>query len=141
MKLWLRYLLIGVFCVALLALYVFINRRKEENVNELGLRPYFDVEFIRSLRKGHSPVNECSMSKCFNFTKCLWRPQKVYVYPQLTDVIISPVYEKILRAIRESAYYTEDPVEACLFVLSLDTTDRDRIRLLLKLIFMNFSFQ
>lgn len=69
------------------------------------------------------------MSRCFNYTKCLRKPLKVYVYPTQTDVIISPVYEKILRVIRESIHYTEDPAEACIFVLSLDTTDRDRIRL------------
>lgn len=67
------------------------------------------------------------MSRCFNYSLCLRRPLKVYVYPTDADVIISPVYEKILRAIRDSSYYTDDPKEACLFILSLDTTDRDRL--------------
>lgn len=71
-----------------------------------------------------SSFDQCSMNRCFNYSKCLWHEPKVYVYPTQTDIIISPVYEKILRAIRSSACYTENPEEACLFVLSLDTTDR-----------------
>jgi len=68
------------------------------------------------------------METCFDWSKCANRNPKVYVYPTDPNVIISPAYTKILKVIRDSYYYTEDPNEACLFILSLDTTDRDRLR-------------
>lgn len=51
----------------------------------------------------------------------------MYVYP-LDDVPEpSPTYRKILNVILESRYYTSDPQQACLFVLALDTLDRDSL--------------
>lgn len=67
------------------------------------------------------------METCFDWTKCQREP-KVYVYPNPEDSFLWPAYAKILRVIRESALYTENATEACLFVLSVDPTDRDRLR-------------
>ena len=69
--------------------------------------------------------NKCRMETCFNFTKCANRPFKVYVYPDDEFIVPSASYAKILEQIRRSAYFTENPNEACLFVLSADTLDRD----------------
>lgn len=53
---------------------------------------------------------------------------KVFVYPAAEgDPAISPTYQKILNVIRDSGYYTPDPTRACLFVLALDTLDRDSL--------------
>ncbi|CAD5207299.1 unnamed protein product [Bursaphelenchus okinawaensis] len=72
-------------------------------------------------------LHECTMEKCFDWSKCQNNNMKVYVYPTNPSTIISPAYSKILRVLRESFYYTDKPEEACIFVLSLDTTDRDRL--------------
>lgn len=71
-----------------------------------------------------NPSKECRMDTCFDYTKCK-NGFTVYVYP--IDEKISPLYQKILNVITESRYYTSDPTRACLFVLSLDTLDRDNL--------------
>ncbi|XP_057309683.1 exostosin-1a-like [Hydractinia symbiolongicarpus] len=65
-----------------------------------------------------------TLKECFNFDKCL-SGFYVYVYPLLENEFISPMYIKILQSIKSSQYYTNDPTKACIFILSLDTLDRD----------------
>ena len=73
------------------------------------------------------PLNTslCSMERCFDFSRCSGRPFKVFVYPEDDNVLPSSSYNKIISAIRDSRFYTSDPAQACAFVLSLDTLDRD----------------
>ena len=69
----------------------------------------------------------CNMEKCFNVTKCRNGNFYVYVYPDQPGQKKSPLYDKILKVIRSSHYYTSDPMKACLLVPSVDTLDRDRL--------------
>lgn len=70
------------------------------------------------------------METCFDYRKC-HSDFKVYVYPLNdemngeTPLTPSPAYQKVLDVILESRYYTSDPSQACLFVLAIDTLDRD----------------
>lgn len=74
----------------------------------------------------------CRMETCFDFSKC-YKEYLIYVYPPepLNSLgaapPISPNYQKIITAIQESRYYTSDPERACLFVLGIDTLDRDSL--------------
>ena len=67
---------------------------------------------------------KCRMETCFDVSRCR-NGFKVYVYPD--DNLLSQSYRKILTALRDSRYYTEDPNEACLFVPSTDMMDRDKL--------------
>uniref|UniRef100_A0A0N5AJQ8 Exostosin-1 n=1 Tax=Syphacia muris TaxID=451379 RepID=A0A0N5AJQ8_9BILA len=72
-------------------------------------------------------ISRCTMSRCFNSVQCLSQPDfKVYVYPTSNASGISILFSNILKVLRESSYYTDDYRSACLFVLGIDTTDRDR---------------
>ncbi|KAL9962988.1 hypothetical protein ACROYT_G032148 [Oculina patagonica] len=66
------------------------------------------------------------METCFDRTKCL-NDFKVYVYPIQTGEKISPLFGKLLKVLRESRFYTDDPKKACLFIPSVDTLDRDNL--------------
>ena len=75
---------------------------------------------------------QCTMQTCFNFTRCAPKPNadqtfKVYVYEDTPGVRISQKYEEILESIRKSRFFTSNADEACLFVLSIDTLDRDKL--------------
>lgn len=79
-----------------------------------------------------SDTKHCSMETCFDFSKCI-DEYLVYVYPfePVNSLGSSPPvssnYQKIVTAIIESRYYTTDPEKACLFVLGIDTLDRDTL--------------
>lgn len=143
-----RYLLVFLSCAFLAYCYFGGYRLKSEVVSAeyLTLPSYFGSNEYRDLldkensvnlkrrttdKSSRTNYNMCRMETCFDFSKCRGE-FKVYVYPQeVTEDNVSPLpsasYQKLLNVLEESRYYTSDPSQACLFVLSLDTLDRDRL--------------
>ena len=70
--------------------------------------------------------SKCTLSSCFNLNRCVQGQFSVYVYPE-PYLVKSSIFKKILQSLNSSPYYTADPAEACLFVASVDTLDRDRL--------------
>uniref|UniRef100_A0A671RK81 Exostosin-1a n=1 Tax=Sinocyclocheilus anshuiensis TaxID=1608454 RepID=A0A671RK81_9TELE len=81
----------------------------------------------RHKRDDNSGAYKCRMDSCFDFSLCGRNGFKVYVYPQQKGEKISESYQNILSSIEGSRFYTSDPGQACLFVLNLDTLDRDQL--------------
>ncbi|VDP44224.1 unnamed protein product [Schistosoma margrebowiei] len=76
---------------------------------------------------GISIKEACRMDNCFDYTLCQ-SEFKVYVYPlSPKQANLSLTYQKILTALHNSKLLTSDPYEACIFIPSLDTLDRDRL--------------
>ncbi|XP_029475083.1 exostosin-like 1 [Rhinatrema bivittatum] len=71
--------------------------------------------------------SRCRMESCFDFSRCEKQGFRVYVYPPEGGDPVSESYLKIIASIEESTYYTPNPEEACLFVLNIDTLDRDHL--------------
>jgi hypothetical protein len=72
---------------------------------------------------------KCTMSSCFNFSTCSEDKFKIYVYNQsdFPSLPMSPIYSSILTVLSGLSTLTTDPSEACLFILSMDTLDRDKL--------------
>ncbi|XP_011479447.1 exostosin-1c [Oryzias latipes] len=91
------------------------------------------AESPRQRRQAWSAIykdSRCRMETCFDFSRCRRRGRegfRVYIYPSEKNDRVSESYRKILASIAESRYYTSDPREACLFVLGIDTLDRDQL--------------
>uniref|UniRef100_A0A3Q3JNV6 Exostosin GT47 domain-containing protein n=1 Tax=Monopterus albus TaxID=43700 RepID=A0A3Q3JNV6_MONAL len=91
------------------------------------------AELPRQRRQAWSAIykdSRCRMETCFDFSRCRRRGRegfRVYIYPSEKNDRVSESYRKILTSIGESRYYTSDPREACLFVLGIDTLDRDQL--------------
>jgi len=108
-----------------------LRRKTMKPLSRADLHSFITAEDIRQLEESTAPVlqhsnSRCRMETCFNFDRCE-KSFKVYVYPKDEDLVSSDSYEKILQSIVESGVYTSDPEEACLFVLSIDTLDRDSL--------------
>uniref|UniRef100_A0A8B9NTN0 N-acetylglucosaminyl-proteoglycan 4-beta-glucuronosyltransferase n=1 Tax=Apteryx owenii TaxID=8824 RepID=A0A8B9NTN0_APTOW len=73
------------------------------------------------------PARPRRAPSCFDLGPCRRNGFKVYVYPQQKGEKIAESYQNVLAAIEGSRFYTSDPGQACLFVLSLDTLDRDQL--------------
>ena len=82
--------------------------------DKVGFR--YELHTVRSAK--------CTMETCFDRTKCL-NDFRIYVYPIQAGEKISPLFGKVLKVLRESRFYTDDPEKACLFIPSVDTLDRD----------------
>ncbi|XP_009877349.1 PREDICTED: exostosin-1c-like [Apaloderma vittatum] len=84
----------------------------------------------RERRAAHLNIyknSRCRMETCFDFSRCEKHGFKVFTYPRESDQPLSESYSKILTSIERSRYYTPNPEEACLFILSIDTLDRDHL--------------
>ena len=131
-----RCLLLALTSVAFLALWYFGGHRLKSDHLKKWHADLNRQHFVSHM-PSYLPVppadylldnNKCRMETCFNFTKCLTnRPFKVFVYPEDEHTVISSSYQKILDRIRQAGYFTDNPKEACLFVLSLNTLDRDSL--------------
>lgn len=86
-----------------------------------------DLHFSSKQRREvawESKKQRCRMETCFDFSRCRLG-FKVYTYP--IQERVSDTYNKILHTIQNSKFYTPDPSKACLFILSIDTLDRDTL--------------
>lgn len=92
---------------------------------EIGPSYSYADENIQTARN-----KKCRMETCFDYSRCR-NDFKIYIYPDTdqeeNEVLTSksPSYQKILEVVTESRYYTGNPEKACLFILSIDTLDRD----------------
>jgi len=129
-----RCCLVIVFVVSLALLVLALFRYQSADVpvsTETSSRRYvddvLDVESDwRATTRDWPHDAGCRMFNCFNVTPCRLHGFRIYVYPD-GDRPPSDKYAEVLRALRSSRYYTDDPQRACLFVLSIDTLDRDRL--------------
>ncbi|VDN00698.1 unnamed protein product [Thelazia callipaeda] len=132
MKASVRYLSLGLFLSTVILLLIY--QRYGKGIFNLPVAPSYisEAELLNTKEVYHIDewpvkISECTMSQCFDLSRCLTQDAfRVYVYPADNSSIVSSVYRNILKVIRESVYYTNDPQKACVFVLSIDTVDRDR---------------
>ena len=104
------------------------KRRVNQRIQRKSyMHKYYNENSSPILSFSKTVVNHtyCSMESCFDYSKCSGKPFKVYVYPDDDNVLPSSSYMKIIGAIKDSKFYTRDASQACVFVLSLDTLDRD----------------
>lgn len=139
-----RYVLVFICCAFLAYCYFGANKILPHPVREPQHLPSFhghlhngsllDFELAQLADHDYEKATvrrNCRMESCFDFSRCQ-RDFRVYVYPlepSLTGSTppLSPNYQKIITAIKESRYYTPEPDRACLFVLGIDTLDRDSL--------------
>uniref|UniRef100_A0A8C0F814 EXT1C protein n=1 Tax=Bubo bubo TaxID=30461 RepID=A0A8C0F814_BUBBB len=112
--------------------FAFFSRRKVEArrnwphwTDRSLLKSFADPEEL--LSDGDPSLPSCRMETCFDFSRCEKHGFKVFTYPRERDQPLSESYSKILASIERSRYYTPNPEEACLFILSIDTLDRDHL--------------
>ncbi|GIX89385.1 exostosin-1 [Caerostris extrusa] len=102
-------------------------RSYTEGPGEIGFYPDEDLIVSpsqrRSERRASHKSSNCTLYTCFDLSRC-HQDFKVYVYP--VEEPISGTYQKILNVIRDSRYFVRSS-QACLFVLGLDTLDRDSL--------------
>ena len=94
----------------------------------LGINDEFGFEDKLGLRNERDKLqnSKCTMEACFDRTNCV-NEFKIYVYPIQSGEKISPLFGKVLKTLRESNFYTDDPNRACLFIPSFDILDRDKL--------------
>lgn len=100
---------------------------REQDHPDEHLSPRQQREAGRGARSGARSGARCRMESCFDFSLCRRTGFKVFVYPLQKGEKMSDSYQNILSSIEGSVFYTPDPAQACLFVLSLDTLDRDAL--------------
>ncbi|NXE70603.1 EXT1C protein, partial [Calcarius ornatus] len=98
-----------------------------EELQRDGDRPLPSPRERRAAWRSAHGSGRCRMETCFDLSRCERNGFKVFTYPQERGQPVSETYSKILSSIERSRYHTRRPEEACLFILGIDTLDRDRL--------------
>lgn len=118
-----------VLTVIFFLLNCWINRSQSHKVDSFVSHSQFFISSqVSSVPRAKvAPLDHCTMVNCFDVSRCRG-PQgfKVYIYPSEQNARRSPLFEQVLDVIRSSPYFTSNPEEACVFVPSVDTLDRDK---------------
>uniref|UniRef100_A0AAY5ELC7 Exostosin GT47 domain-containing protein n=1 Tax=Electrophorus electricus TaxID=8005 RepID=A0AAY5ELC7_ELEEL len=104
----------------------YLEGAEHEEDGPLLLHQHTSPRERRDVHRNMYKSRRCRMETCFDFSRCR-HAFRVYVHPPARGEATSEGYRKVLAAIEESRYRTRDPAEACLFVLGVDTLDRDRL--------------
>ncbi|KAJ1349410.1 hypothetical protein KIN20_004972 [Parelaphostrongylus tenuis] len=114
----------------IIILLFLLHRESDESASSSVQSPSAFCDHSSFSAKWNLPIDEgpseCTMYSCFDYEKCN-SGLKVYVYPDVKELVLSETYRKILTAIRESRYAVSSPTDACLYIVSVDTIDRDKI--------------
>lgn len=117
------------------------DKYKPETINLENLKNMPTITITPSSSLAASRNYRCTYYDCFNAYRCGRKGHdrlSVYIYPlrkyvDENDSLISPQMSKeyygILKAIKNSNYYTANHEEACLLVPSIDTLNQNRVRL------------
>ncbi|CAA9999771.1 unnamed protein product [Nesidiocoris tenuis] len=101
--------------------------------------PKFVIPTDTAISSGPNP--RCTYYDCFNVYKCGHKGVNkilVYVYPLRIYVndkgapavgTMSREFHSLLTTIVKSGYYTPNPDEACVFVVSIDTLNQNRLKI------------
>lgn len=121
------------------------DKNKSDDINLVEIK-YFNSENIdQQLKKinlnefvklkldddassnNNSNIIKCTIQSCFDLKKCE-NNFKIYIYDE-PSLVLSDIFRKILNVLKDlgSDYLTKDPNEACLYISSLDTLDRDKL--------------
>lgn len=117
------------------------DRYKPERINleDVNNAPLTTIKTSSPLAASRN--YRCTYYDCFNAYRCGRKGHdrlSVYIYPlrkyvDENDSLVSPQmsreYYGILKAIRNSNYYTANHEEACLLIPSIDTLNQNRVRL------------
>ncbi|XP_023327581.1 exostosin-1b [Eurytemora carolleeae] len=108
-----RYLILFFTLILFLSfLYILMKvRKKVTKIQPFQHNTFLSIEDLEELESRVDQVEDmnptlCRMETCFNFTRCSQSFKVRFIF-------------------KESSFYTAEADEACLFVLSLDTLDRD----------------
>lgn len=120
------------FALILMSFFTFIfllnteiNRNLFVKPNQNAISIFHDQAFSKQSTESNS--TRCSMKSCFkNSPKCSETRFKLYIHEQPT-LVISDSYKNIISTLKGSAFVSNDPNEACMFVLAIDTIDRDEL--------------
>ncbi|XP_014260737.1 exostosin-2 [Cimex lectularius] len=131
-------ILIGLVNVFTRGFYSIDSSYESLNLNELDRIQEVMVPSDTVVSSG--PFPKCSYYDCFNIYKCGHKGSSnilVYVYPLKKYINekgapigsqMSKEFYTLLDTIVKSRYYTPNPEEACVFVVSIDTLNQNRFK-------------
>jgi glucuronyl/N-acetylglucosaminyl transferase EXT1 len=103
------------------------DKNYKEQLQNINFYDYLKFKLDDLSLNNNSSKVKCTLQSCFDLKKCE-QNFKIYIYDE-PSAILSDIFKKILNVLNNlnSDYLTQDPNEACLYVHSVDTLDRDKL--------------